>query len=434
MPIQTESKLAPVTRCINIDWLEVYALEPVGESPHNAEYFRNVGFIVNERDYGTPVYHEMFVLEGADGLPLLEVRRNPKSAIGLQAGGVLNQQSTHIRLSNRTCYRDDAATIMQEFLERYNYQFVRISRIDICLDFERFDSGDLPQKFVQRYVSGKYSKINQSKIAMHGLDRWDGRAWNSIKWGNEKSMVTTKLYNKTMELREKSDKPYIRQAWFMAGLIHDWHTGERYQDDGTPYKPEIWRLEFTIKSGVKNWFVVENPYNTKPRLRSIRHTLTQYQTKSQLMDVFLSLCDHYFHFKKVVYLKGDSTSGDRQLQRKDRCPDKILFNKSTINTFYKITHVTTAAKVDRDDQRLLRYLYRYQQTTIEPEVHKAIYTIIEHLETRLHQSDISGSLDKETITMLRILVAMRMKNHDLEISPTMNKIKEMLNKNQDLFD
>lgn len=433
MRTQSKNQSESICRCINLDWLEVYTLEPLGESPRNAEYFRSVGFIVKEREYGTPIYHEMFTIMDEHDLPLIEVRRNPKSAAGIQPNGILDPRASHIRLSNRTCYRDDAATLMQQFIDNYHYQLIRISRIDICLDFEKFDSGDLPQKFLQRYVSGKYSKLNQSKVALHGLDNWDGRAWNSVKWGNLKSMVNTKLYNKTMELRERADKPYIRQAWYLSGLIDDWHTGERYDENGKAYRPEIWRLEFSIKSGVKNWFVVENPYNTKPRLRSIRHTLQQYETKAQLMDVFLSLCDHYFHFKKVVYLEGNADSGDRKLQRKDRCPDKVLFDKSTINKFYKVAQVTTAKKVVRDDERLLKYLYKYQETIIEREVHKAIYTIIEHLESRLHREDISGDLDSKTVTMMRILIAKRMKNNGIDITKEMKSIKTMLEQYKDLF-
>ena len=50
-------------RCVNLDWLEIHAREPVGQ-PHNADYFRNQGCEVQEREYGTRVYREMFVIYG----------------------------------------------------------------------------------------------------------------------------------------------------------------------------------------------------------------------------------------------------------------------------------------------------------------------------------------------------------------------------------
>lgn len=422
-----------IKRCINIDWLEVYALEPVSEKPHNADYYRSVGLIVRERDYGTPVYSEMFTIMGDDNLPLLEVRRNPKSAQGQQQNGVLNPQSTHIRLSNRTCYFQDAALLMQQFLDTYHYQLCRISRLDLCLDFEYFDSGDEPQKFLNRYIGGRYSKINQSQISLHGLDCWDGRYWNSVKWGSPKSMVSTKFYDKTMELRQKSDKPYIRQAWFLSGLIDDWHTMEKKTDDGTTYQPRIWRVEFSIKSSEKNWFVVENPYNTKPRLRSIKHTLDRYQTRQSMCDVFLSLCHHYFHFKHVEYQNDSTDQAQRQLKRKDRCRDKQLFDMTGVQTFYKVATVNTSEKQSRDDDRLIKYLLQYQQTTIDSKIHKAIHTIIEDLETRVRRNEIVGSIDDNTIKILRLLVERRLHNSNRSFEDDLATIKHYIENEPELF-
>lgn len=401
-------RVEPNKRCINLDWLEVYALEPSNESPHDAEYFRSVGLIVKEREYGTRVYKEMFTIYGSDNLPLLEVRRNPMSASGRVSNGVLDEHATHIRLCNRTCYCDDAAEIMESFLHTYHYELKRISRLDIALDFEYFDSGDDPQKFLNRYINGKYAKINQSRISLHGLDCWDGRYWNSVKWGSPKSMVNTKMYDKTMELRENYDKPYIRQAWFESGLISDWHTMEKTRDDGTTYKPRIWRVEFSIKSHDKNWFQVEDPFKSTGNIRSIRHTLDKYFTRSQMCDVFFSLCAHYFAFKKIVYINDGKNGEEKKLQRKDRCPDKILWDVSSMTEVYIIRTQATSDKAKSDKDRLLQMLYEYQREEINPKIQKALYTLIERLEEKTHNQDFSSRLDEETIAKMRKLVSERM--------------------------
>ena len=210
-----------MSRCVNIDWLECYCLEDAIGFPHNADYFRAKGWEVVEREYGTPMYREMFTLYDHYGEPFVEVRRSPKS--DGRTNGIFDSYSSHVRLANRTCYMNQAARILDRFLDENGFHFQRISRIDICLDFERFDFGDDPQKFIQRFMAGRYSKINQANISAHGLDQWDGRFWNSLSWGSKSSMVTTKLYNKTMELRQVHDKPYIRQAWQAAGLVDDRH-------------------------------------------------------------------------------------------------------------------------------------------------------------------------------------------------------------------
>lgn len=411
------------TRCVNLDWLEVYCLESSIGYPHDAEYFRRAGWHVREREYGTPTYKEMFTLFSYDNdEPLIEVRRAPKAPRGYNTGGIMDPNACHIRLCNRTCYMEDAAGLLQRFLEENFFEYSRISRVDIALDFEKFDSGDDPQKFLQRYIKGQYAKINQARISMHGADRWDGRTWNSVKWGNENSMVTTKMYCKTLELRQVSDKPYIRQAWYEAGLIDDWFDMTKRMEDGTVYKPEIWRIEFSIKSSTRNWFVVEDPYSTKRKLKSIRHTLEQYRTRRQMLDVFFSLADHYFHFKKF-------TEG----VRKDRCEDKVLFGKKIPSVFYKVTHVATHEKQDKTLLRLRRMLRDYQNTIYDEEKRQACRMLIADIEYRVRAHDLPNDTPIEELTLLRQLVAKRVMGSPNTLSQDINIIKAMLDIETDIF-
>ena len=234
-------------RCVNLDWLEVAVEEPL-DQPHDAEYFRACGWIVNERDYGTRVWGEMFTLEGTDHLSFIEVRRNPKSEI-------IALNIAHLRFVNRVCYFPNAAQLMQEFIDKYAYTFHHISRVDICYDFETFDYGDRPRDFLRRYIQDKYAKINQCDVNPHGHEQWSGKTWNSISWGSPASDIGTKLYNKTLELYDPVTKtygkPYIRQAWFECGLIDDATHVTKTKPDGTTYTPEIWRIEFSIRSSVR---------------------------------------------------------------------------------------------------------------------------------------------------------------------------------------
>lgn len=320
-----------MTRCINLDWLEVFCFE-IGE-PHDADFFRRAGFVVDEREYGTRIYNQMFTLMGDDGHPLLEVRRSPKSLL-------MPQQATHLRLVNRSCYFDNAADVMAEFIDRYDYTFQRISRVDICLDFVRFDDNTLPRVFMQRYMRGKFSKINQANIRAHGSDNWTGRVWNSVSWGSPSSMIGTKFYNKTLELYDpKTDsygKPYIRYAWFNAGLIDN--IDRCTLDD---MEQEIWRVEFSIKSSVKRWSVIELDGKSK-HYQSLHNTLDCYDCKDKLLTMFAALQQHYFHFKR--YVMG---------QRKDRCPDRRLFNFNIAQTLVKPEHPETLSQRKPDAQLLV---------------------------------------------------------------------------------
>lgn len=428
-----------ITRCLNIDWLEVYAIER--EGTRNAVYFMHEGFIVHERPYGTPMYHEMFTIDGIDGEPLLEIRRSPKSII-------FDPFSCHIRLNNRTCYFPNAIEILEEFMERYGYSFMRISRIDLCLDFVRFDTGDDPQKFVQRYMEGKYAKMNQVNLTGHARDSWNQRFWQSLSWGSKSSMVKTRLYNKTNELKEVKDKPYIRQAWCAAGLVDDMHTLTKRMPDGTDQVQNVWRLEFEVMSGTKGWFRVETSHGEKNRFQSYRNNLDMYRDFPGRLQIFWSLVYHYFHFKHVEYISDAKAlvipalrsirnqDPDAKLQRKDRCTDKVLFRISEKSQLYKLKDTRVASsqpKVNRWES-LKRALILYRDTqSIDPNVYKACNTIIKKLEEMTRFRDLAQPWDAKEVFLLRRLISERILMQDKPTNLSRGEFDD-LEKFPDIFD
>lgn len=394
------------SRCVNLDWLEVSVLEPIAE-PHDAEYFRSCGWVVIERDYGTRVWGQMFTLEGKDHLPFMEVRREPKSEI-------IAQNVAHLRFVNRVCYFPNAAQLMHEFIVNFGYDFQRIARVDICLDLEKFDYGDYPRDFMRRFMEGKYSKINQANISAHGSDQWDGRVWNSLSWGSPSSDIGTKFYNKTLELYDpvtkKYGKPYIRQAWYLAGLVDDASQVIKYKPDGTPYTPEIWRIEFSIRSSVKNWFLIHLDGKEKQR-QSIRNTLDMYDGSEKIMILFASLSEHYFHFKHIIkrynfYQEGHT---DGYALRKDRCPDKLLFNWKSQTYLYKVDKesIATSERVDTTLARLLAQLKQFRDTTQDTAIKKSAQVIIDYLEYRLSHFDQTNPINRHDMKILQ----MALRNH-----------------------
>lgn len=434
-----------MTRCINLDWIECYCIEDSIGYPHNADYFRQRDWEVKEREYGTPMYTEMFTLYNNFGEPMYEIRRNPKSDI--RDGGLFDPNSCHVRLSNATCYTQSPARNLAEFLELNGFGFQRISRVDIALDFEKFDYGDDPAKIIKRYMQGRYSKINQANLAAHGLDAWDGRTWNSLSWGSKNSMVTTKLYNKTKELKEVKDKPYIRQAWQLAGLVDNMNTLEKTKPDGTTYKPNIWRVEFSVKSGTKGWFVVEDYNGDRKRLQSYKNTLQTYYDKEQILQVFFSLAHHYFHFKHVEYKnrvrKGaaqtalDAIRTDAmhplakdpkavyELQRKDRCADKVLFNPSELNTYYQIEKVCTTTPKNRAIDTLLQRLLDYRQTHYGVELWKACDIIIAQLEAEQQRNAFTYPYSDTEVDLLRRIIAKRISDPTLSYSLAKSEVENL---------
>ena len=357
-----------MARCVNIDWLEVYALEDRKYYPMNADFFRGCGYMVHERDYGTRIYAEMFTIEDGQGNNWIEVRRNPMSGASEFTG--LQVESCHLRLVNRACYTNNPVRDLAEFMVKHNYIFQRIFRIDIAYDFRLFDSGDRPDKFLKRYCEKKYSKVNQCKVRLIGDDGWSAFDWESVSWGAPSSMVGTKMYNKTKELAATGNqKHWIVQAWFESGLIDD------------PLNlPEVWRIEFSIHSNARNWVIIEDNSGKHEKKRAIPHNMELYDGRDRLWQRFQDLAFHYFHFKRVERVAQVNSDGTRDLKRKDLCLDKQLFKWDKDHEFYKLDNVARECKPNHEDDVLRRHLQRYKDCHNDLDLRKACAAILDNLD------------------------------------------------------
>ena len=237
-------------KCVNIDWLEVFCSENTLCTP---EYFMSRGYNVKLRPYGTPQYSMMFSIQDEAKRDVIEIRRCPYSL--KSQGGIFNENDCHIRLSNRTCYCPDPIGYLRRFLLDHGYRLKLISRIDICLDFATFDNEMSPELFVSEYMRGAFLKLHQSRLhsygsdyevslAAHGEDTIRTKVWNSLSWGSKKSSITTKMYNKSLEMRQKKKKHYIINKWEKAGL--------------RPDEYDIWRIEFSLSSAIKGYVRIDD--------------------------------------------------------------------------------------------------------------------------------------------------------------------------------
>jgi len=379
-------------RCVNIDWLEVYCEESNDEYPCNADYFSRKGYVVREREYGTRVYEEMFYILDGNGNDMIEVRRNPKSGDSSFTG--LSPLSTHIRLCNLVCYQSNCVQLLRDFLVRHNYIFHRIYRIDVCYDFEKFDSGDKPERVARRILEKTYLKMNQTKIHAIGDDNWGGYAWETLSWGSLTSMVSTKFYNKTKELAATGNKkPYILTQWMMAGLIDNPVTQVKYNKDGSQYKPDIWRVEFSIKSKADSWLILEDISGKRVKKKAVPHSLSLFDSQDKLWQRFQDLAYHYFRFKVKTYKKQKrgvagfalgqiESNHDPELQRKDRMPEKVLFHYDKDREFMHIQNVPKPSKPYHDGEVLRRRLINYAATHPDKKIREACRILVDSIDVR----------------------------------------------------
>lgn len=374
-----------MAHCINIDWLECYCLE-IGE-PHDIDYFGRCGFFVKLRDYGTRHWVEVFTIYDTKGDPFMEVRRHPRSQTGKHT--ILPDNACTLRLVNRYCYFDNAAEIMLEFITRYQYEFRRIFRMDLCCDFERFDSGDYPDKVVKRILAHTYAKVYQAKRTVHGDDRWNGSIDNSLSWGNKNSMIVTRFYNKTMELEEQGfHKPWIIQAWFEFGLIDNPMTITRKNSKGEDYRPDIWRLEFQINSSARGYVQIDTDRNKF----WLEHNLEIYLTRDHLVQPYSVLQQHYFQWR--IFQKG---------KRKYDCPEKKLFVWENVELGYKLVNMANERIYTPDSRMFLRQLYKMRENTGNMNAIKAINKLIQYYEDRLADDFKEDGISPRLLQLLMVM-------------------------------
>lgn len=426
-------------RCVNIDWLEVYVLESNENYPCNADYFRRKGYLVHEREYGTRVYKEMFEIVDEMNNPLIEIRRNPASGASDFHG--LSEFSSHIRLPNWVLYQGNPIEFLRDFLLKNDYIFKRIYRIDICYDFEKFDFGDKPARFAQRYLEGKFRKINQCNLTAHGFDAWEGCNYNSLSWGSRSSMVSTKLYNKTLELKEaKNDKPWIKTSWMLHGLIDNPCSMTKKDTNGELYHPEIWRVEFSMKSEADGWIVYEMQNRKKVAKQAIPHRLEMFDSKEKLWLRFQNLAYHYFHFKHKEYVGNEKalasialvsvdSPAERRPQRKDRCRDKELFKWDDGVEFMQLQSAPAPSKKNHRDEILRRRLMEYRLHHPQEKIKMACDVILKNIES-LDSFRFVPLGDERERRALQIALQRKMGGDEKAVLEIIAEVKALLDNNE----
>lgn len=411
-----------MARCVNLDWLEVSCDEDYSLYPCNADFFREQGFFVHERDYGTRVWGEVFTIEDQDGHDWIEIRRAPPSGNSEFKG--LTEYSCRLRVVNAQLYVKDCTQRLLAFLVRFNYTFKRIFRIDIAYDFEKFDYGDQPARFARRYIERKFRKINQCKLRVIGDDNWTDFDWESLSWGSQTSMVSTKMYNKSKELKTVSkQKTWIPMSWFENGLIDDPINRTKRREDGTIYEPEIWRIEFSMKSKADRWLVIENQGGKHVKKTAIPHTPDMFDSPDKLWQRFQDLAYHYFRFKIAEYNDEKDKDGNLVPKRKDLCADKRLFRFDADREFHQLDMCVSGGKPDADDEILLRRLRNYRMKSADTKVRTACDVLIEALETSDLRRYTSKQLWAET-QALQELLRRRMNMNEKDAIETLEQVKQ----------
>ena len=362
-------------RIVGIDWLEMFVSER-GDRDYTANGFRARGYDVVERDYGTKTMAEMFTLLDRRGYPFIEIRRAPRGLSSIDKKMVYQDGDSYVRLSNMYCYDANPVAVMEEFLQRERYTIKKIYRIDLFSDFEIFDSGDKPANVIRRIVNHTYSKVNQAQRRVSGQDTWTECFDNWVSWGKKGSMVSTKMYDKTKELKETGmKKPYIAELWRQKGYIDDI---THLSKNGV--EVQMWRVEFSIKGNAKGWIYIDKDDSEDGGEHHLDHSLKLYSQHLGVVNAFANLVPYYFHFK--IYEEG---------KRKSLCQDKVLFifDKDEFEQGYRLTNASDYGRVRHvdieDDVIAVNHLVKAKMKLMGTEFDPELTDIITKLQRKLDQ-------------------------------------------------
>lgn len=358
-------------RIINLDWLAVYCLSSSAWA--HEKVLLNLGFQLQIRGDGTRHFHRLYDVIDKNGEPFLEIQDTPKSL--KINGGIWKENAMLIKVYNKQLYKEETVDRLYSVLLRCGIKVKSISRLDIAMDFNYFDNHIHPQTLIREFMNDKLWYLFVKKFYCIGKQSFT-QTYEYLRFGSSKSSYSVYLYNKSRELKEQKDKPYIRDIWEQVGLNQS----------------DVWRLEISLRTDAKGMVsyddkivrsgnkvvnvatgqVIDNEEDiitdSKGNLRQIeRINLDSISNSQSMMHLYMRMINHLFHFRVKVPGKKKSKSERLEL---------IKFDKSDTNYRpYRLTYSTNSGRTEKivmnyldklvaNNDDMLKYVYEVKREII----------------------------------------------------------------------
>lgn len=213
-----------------------------------------------------------------------------------------------IKLDNTVLYIADWYQLLFEVLSTLGWSPLNITRVDLACDFNYFLDGLCPDTFIRKYVSktkASYIRKGSNKFALYGIKQMHCTIYDSIRWGSRQSGVSVYMYNKSKELRDVKDKPWIRKLWASAGLATT---------------RDVWRVEISITS---------QGLGLKSLSTHMFHSLfvDEFRDPDSVRDMWKVYAAKYFIFYRT----------DPKAKRKRDLTEVMLFDLKTKVDYYPVS-------------------------------------------------------------------------------------------------
>ena len=249
--------------CISVDWLQIYGTRNLDPIPVTL-YGLGRNYDVKERDIPTSIWTEVYDIEHR-GREVATFYRCPRSS-------ALDKFGCTLKLANRVLYCKEFVGILYQLLDLLNIRYQGITRLDLAYDCNTLYGGrSVPELLMdffshQPFCEGHIVRKGSRKVQVIGSRSNLGvTRISGMRWGSPQSDIGAYCYNKSLELLEVKDKPWIRDVWVENGLVNLWN---KAQFDAMPESKRkklitlgdsedfvqvpVWRFEISIKGHAKD--------------------------------------------------------------------------------------------------------------------------------------------------------------------------------------
>lgn len=315
---------------ISVDWLQVYCLSTSRTviSYDTSMIQEGYKFTFKLEDYQSAMFTELISVK-MNNIECATIQRYPRS-------GKLNKRMVLIKLENRILYSRKYISILYALIRGLELQYKGITRLDLCYDCVRFADGRSPSRFINNFVMVPDDKIGgicrkgSDEFICHGKKAKGGASKiNYLSFGSPQSRVRAYIYDKTVELKEVKDKPWIRETWAENGIECD-------------EKNHVFRSEISIKAEGTDLLNM----NTGELFRLSPVYLENQQSIEKL-----------FHYYANKYLFFQINEG--QKYRKNRPQLQLYKNRPEITC--KPIHISTLADTGRSEKICYNKLERLSE-------------------------------------------------------------------------
>lgn len=226
--------------CISVDWLQVCCYSNSLAYLLNNDYYNKVDSL--------PYWLELQPLETRSFARFIRVHtkvgndwRYCADILAVPRSTMLNSSIVLVKIHNRFLYSQNYIKLLYNICDTFKLSIKGLTRLDLCYDCNSFHNGLKPHKFIKEFVTAEFDspryiyKVGAKQFRVYGGKSVSSATkFSGIEFGSGKSSKRCYIYDKTRELEEVKDKPWIRQYWQENGLISD-------------AKTHVYRAEISIK-------------------------------------------------------------------------------------------------------------------------------------------------------------------------------------------